>query len=161
MRDDCRTIGHFFLEYVYRELDEALRFRVDRHLEECPRCREELRELQATLDLIDRSTLEPNERLSENFTSIVMAIVRRRAADRNAPMVKALAAACFALVVTVSLLGGPKQRIEAVSAPLPRPDLQALAAGTEDPLVEEIVARQLAFSSGNITTEVLRRAQSS
>ena len=161
MRDDCRTIGHHFLEYVYRELDEALRLRVDRHLQDCRRCREDLDGLRETLVLIDESTLEPEEDLSDNFSSIVMAIIQRRAADRRNPAVQLLLAACLALVVGVGLLHGPAGRREAAAAGVPQREIQLLAEELGDPLLGEIARRNGVWSGGVSAFEVLIWARES
>jgi predicted anti-sigma-YlaC factor YlaD len=141
MKDDCRAIGHALLEYVYGELDEAQRVRVDRHLAQCPRCSEDLQGYCDTLTLIDDSTLEPSEELSEHFSNVVVAILARRASDRRTPALRALAAACFAMFVIgnsfhLTLEGLPRMETRPAQFSVP-----AQVAELDDPLIRELALR--------------------
>lgn len=147
MKDDCRVIGHALLEYVYGELDEGQRNRVDRHLRECPRCSEDLQGYYDMLALIDDSTLEPSEDLSEHFSNRVTAILRRRASDRRAPVVRALAAACLALFIVgnsfhLTSEGLPKMNRRPAQLSVP-----AQVAELNDPLILGLALRNLHASA--------------
>lgn len=146
MRDDCRTIGQQLAEYVYRELDEAWRLRVERHMRECPRCREDLASLERALALIEDVTLEPEEHLSEHFSAVVLAILQRRAADRFHPWTHSAAAAVVALGVFLSSLDRPLNLspVQAAEHPAVR-EVRALAKEMEDPLIEEMANRASVF----------------
>jgi anti-sigma factor RsiW len=142
MRDDCRTIGQQLLEYVYRELDETWRLRVERHLDQCPRCRADLENLRSTLELIDEATLEPEEQLSEHFSNVVLALLQRRVADRSWPFARTATAAALLMVFlfhygveTPRSLTPPPQPPRAVA------ELKELAKSMADPLIEEIAER--------------------
>lgn len=142
MRDDCRTIGQQLLEYVYRELDETWRLRVERHLDQCPRCRQDLEDLRSTLELIDEATLEPEEQLSEHFSNVVLALLQRRVADRSWPFARTATAAALLVVFMLHYGAEPPRHL----TPLPPPsrvvmELKELAKTMDDPLIEKLADR--------------------
>jgi len=141
MKDSCKTIGHHFLEHLYGELDEFTERRLTRHLEDCMSCREEMAEWRATLDLIDRSTMEPDEELSEQFSPIVMAIVRRRMADRRRPSLATAIAACAAFLLFAQVQSGETKGLGNVEALRETPPIVQQAREMEDPLLEEVVLK--------------------
>ncbi len=151
MRDDCRTIGQQLLEYVYQELDETWRLRVERHLNQCPRCRADLDNLRSTLALIDEATLEPEEQLSEHFSNVVLALLQRRVADRSWPFARTATAAAmlviFMLHYGVELprhMTPPLQPHHAVE------ELHKLARTLDDPLIKELAERKQEIKSGKL-----------
>jgi anti-sigma factor RsiW len=157
MRDDCCSIGQQLAEYVYRELDEAWRLRVERHVRECPRCREDLTSLERTLALIEEVTLEPEEHLSEHFSAVVLAILQRRAADRFHPWRHSAAVAVLALGVFFSSLDRTisLSPVQAAEIPAVR-EVRVLAKEMEDPLIEELADRASALAGGLRITPIAR-----
>lgn len=149
MREDCRTINLQLLEYVYRELDETWRIRVERHLDQCPRCRQDLEELRSTLELIDEATLEPEEQLSEHFSNIVLALLQRRVAERSWPFARTAVAA--GLLVMFLLHYGielPHHLSPQLPAPHVVTGLHELAKAMNDPLIEKLADQTTGFQQG-------------
>ena len=152
MREDCRTISQQLLEYVYRELDESWRVRVEPHLDQCPRCRGDLENLRSTLAMIDEATLEPEEQLSEHFSNVVLALLQRRIADRSWPFARTATAAAMLMVFFLHYGVEPPRHFN----PPPQPsravvELKELAKSMDDPLIEELAQR-----TGELQRGVLR-----
>jgi predicted anti-sigma-YlaC factor YlaD len=142
VRDDCGVIGQQLLEYLYRELDEAWRLRVDRHLAGCARCREDFEGLQSTLSLIDDSTLEPEENLSDYFSPVVVSLLQRRIADRSKPWAGSVVAALLVIGVFISASNPPGRTLsDPGHGPSEESDLVRLGKELKDPLIEDIADR--------------------
>lgn len=149
MRDDCRTISQQLLEYVYRELDETWRLRVERHLDQCPRCRQDLENLHSTLDLIDEATLEPEEQLSDHFSNVVLALLQRRIADRSWPFARTAVAAAMLMVFLLHYgVELPRHLTPLPQVPYVVTELHELARSMNDPLIEKLADQTTEFQQG-------------
>lgn len=139
IREDCRTVTLLLLDHVYRDLEEVWTHRVERHLADCAECRERHARLRETLELVDRATVEPEERISEQFAATVLAILQRRRADESRPRLRAAMAACLVLGLLAPTLRVPP--LPKATAPNPPPavvELQLVAKELNDPLLEEL-----------------------
>ncbi|MCB9782173.1 MAG: hypothetical protein H6751_04325 [Candidatus Omnitrophica bacterium] len=142
MKDACKSIGHHFLEHLYGELDEFTERRVVQHLAECKKCGEEIREWKATLDLIDASTLEPDEELSEQFSPIVLSIIQRRMSDRRGPTwATTAAAACLAMAFLAQIHFGEGPRPVETLHRESLPPVVSQVREMEDPLLEQVAMK--------------------
>ncbi len=149
MREDCRAISQQLLEYVYQELDESWRLRVEHHLDQCPRCRADLENLRSTLAMIDEATLEPEEQLSEHFSNVVLALLQRRVADRSWPFARtATAAALLTIFFLHSGIEPPHHLTPTPQLPRAVVELQELAKTMNDPLIEELANRTSELQRG-------------
>ncbi|HBW21346.1 MAG: zf-HC2 domain-containing protein [Streptosporangiaceae bacterium] len=109
----CREIRHLLGVYVVGAIDPADRAVVDRHLDRCADCREELAGLAALPALLGRVPLADAERLTLAGDSqaedalpsaeLLPSLLRRAAARRKISRWRAIAAAAAAAVV---LAGG-------------------------------------------------------
>lgn len=66
--DNCEACSEVLMDYIDGQLDEATRLEVMAHLDTCPRCRQEEKELREVMATMDHTPLEqPSTQLREGF----------------------------------------------------------------------------------------------
>ncbi|HNT33418.1 MAG TPA: anti-sigma factor, partial [bacterium] len=68
-RDKCTEYRELFGQYLYGELPEDERERVESHLRTCPPCQQEIQEYQRVLDLLDNEARQEPATLPEGYLS--------------------------------------------------------------------------------------------
>ena len=80
--NNCEACSEVLMEYIDGHLDESTRQAVLAHLDTCPRCRQEEKELREVMATIDHTPLEqPSTQLREGFERML----RTEMALENAP----------------------------------------------------------------------------
>ncbi|MQY04469.1 anti-sigma factor family protein [Actinomadura macrotermitis] len=107
MTDDCARSRGTLGVYVLGAIDPAERAALERHLERCPACRDELAGLAGLPALLGRVDEEQIEQLAGPPPDLLDAMLAR-AAERRRPLRRwaPLAAAAAVLLVAGMLLGG-------------------------------------------------------
>ena len=100
--DTCRP--EQLLLYHYGELTDPERVEVERHLQRCPACRDELAELQRLLAAVPASGIELTPAEVERFSSRVMErLPSRRRSHLSRPMLGWSLAGAAVLLITFNL----------------------------------------------------------
>ena len=86
---NCGKVKMLLLDYYEDSLDENEKESVERHLEFCPKCKQELLEIKKTFDLLGSEKEEKPEKLFwTNFLPLVTEKIASKKADRKSPVFK-------------------------------------------------------------------------
>lgn len=112
----CEDVESAMIDYLDMNLEKAYRDEIEKHLETCERCLDEMKDFQVILQHAETAEMEqPDETLRINFYHMLHAEINKLAAAKNEPAVHRLAsrqmqgfiriAAGIALLVAGALIG--------------------------------------------------------
>ena len=112
----CEEIESMMVDYLDNTLDQTQKNEIEKHLETCERCLEELKDFREILDKVGSEKMEqPDETLRINFYHMLHGEMNRLAMEKTRPVTKTFSlgrfsrflriAAGLALFVTGSLSG--------------------------------------------------------
>ena len=111
----CEEVEIKMIDYLDKTLSESERHEIEKHLETCERCLDELRDTQHVLNLIsDSEMIKPDDSLRINFYHMLHSEIKKSSESSNQPLHKTHApwysiryriAAGFALLIVVHSLG--------------------------------------------------------
>ncbi len=125
---DCQTIKQELVAFLDNEVSATLKAQIEAHLKGCPGCAQEMRALQASWQMLDRS-LPPVP--GEGFTASVMNRIRQTPessaelkpiwAEKFLPSLIAAAVILVVLLMGLLVSGHLRLTIKAPTAQLPAP----------------------------------------
>ena len=88
----CEDVEQAMIDYLDNTLDKAHRDEVEKHLETCERCLDELKDFQQILQTVDSTEMEqPDETLRINFYHMLHGEMNKQALQNQ----KQTCTACF------------------------------------------------------------------
>lgn len=113
----CEEVESLIVDYLDNVIDQAQRNAIDKHLETCERCLDELKDYQEILNTVDSQKMEqPDETLRINFYHMLHGEMNKLQMERNKPVTLTLPsfrqlpflkiAAGFALFIAGAVISG-------------------------------------------------------
>jgi hypothetical protein len=105
----CKHVQQQLLDYSEELLEQKTRALIEGHLQHCPECRQELHDLNRTIDLLQSVPFqEPTEQFWHNFTTTVMRRIKHTEPIPARRMFSFFPQArmAFAVAVLIILIGG-------------------------------------------------------
>jgi hypothetical protein len=79
----CEEVQSVMIEYLDYDLDERLRMEIEKHLETCERCLDELKETQQVLKLISKDEMvKPDDSLRINFYHMLHSEIKKNKSSK-------------------------------------------------------------------------------
>jgi hypothetical protein len=113
----CEEVESIIVDYIDNALEKEQKEAVEKHLETCERCQDELKEYQEILNTVDSEKMEmPDETLRINFYHMLHGEMKKLQMERNKPVTEISAslrqlpilkiAAGFALFIAGAVISG-------------------------------------------------------
>ena len=83
----CEEVESLMVDYLDNLLDKSQKDIVDKHMETCERCQDELKDYQEILNKVDAEQMElPDETLRINFYHMLHGEMKKLEMEKNKPM---------------------------------------------------------------------------
>jgi len=83
----CEEVEAIMIDYLDNKLDEGRNLEIEKHLETCERCLDELRDFQQVMDLISRDEMvKPDGSMRINFYHMLHTEIKKSESKKTAPI---------------------------------------------------------------------------